>query len=137
MRRNLSNPIMNSIIPRGLGDARVEVRGGAIKALTYFSEFLCPEILNYDAVVIPQMVLNLGEVDSRVREKGLIAIDIFAENMEEEAISKYLPTLVPTLIQLFMQATTNFQSKRLCISSLGSIVTSSRIGFTPYLPSLS
>ena len=32
------------------------------------------------------MVKNLGEVDTRVREKGLMAIDIFAENMEEDKI---------------------------------------------------
>ena len=44
---------MNNLIPRGLEDARATVRGGAIKALTYFSEWLCPEILNYDNIVIP------------------------------------------------------------------------------------
>jgi hypothetical protein len=36
---------MNVLIPRGLDDPRVEVRGAAIKALTYFSEWLCPEFL--------------------------------------------------------------------------------------------
>jgi hypothetical protein len=30
------------------------------------------------------MLKNLNEIDSRVREKGLIALDIFAENMEED-----------------------------------------------------
>jgi hypothetical protein len=74
------------------------VRGAAIKTITYFSEFLCPEFLSYDSVVIPYLVRNLGEVDTRVREKGLMAIDIFAENMEEDTIPKYLSTLVPALV---------------------------------------
>ena len=73
---------MTTLIPSGLEDTRATVRGAAIKALTYFSEWLCPDILAFDSVVIPQMVKNLAEVDTRVREKGLIAIDIFAENME-------------------------------------------------------
>jgi hypothetical protein len=128
---------MSVLIPKGLEDPRVEVRGAAIKALTYFSEFLCPEILTYDHIVIPQMVRNLGEVDTRVREKGLVAIDIFAENMEEEAITKYLPTLVPTLAQLFLHNSSNMKSRRLCLSSLGAIITSSRVNFTPYLGEVS
>lgn len=74
-----------------------------MKALTYFSEWLQPEILNYDHIVIPHMVKNLAEVDPRVREKGLQAIDIFAENMEEDKIKPYLSTLIPALAQLFMQ----------------------------------
>jgi len=44
---------MNKLIPLGLQDARIEVRGGAIKALTYFAEWLCPEFIIYDDVVIP------------------------------------------------------------------------------------
>lgn len=49
------------------------------------------------------MVKNLAEVDPRVREKGLQAIDIFAENMEEDKIKPYLSTLIPALAQLFLQ----------------------------------
>ncbi len=59
LRRSLANPIMNKLIPLGLQDARIEVRGGAIKALTYFAEWLCPEFIIYDDVVIPQMLQNL------------------------------------------------------------------------------
>lgn len=59
------------------------MRGGAIKALTYFAEFLCPELLSYDNIIIPEMVKNIGEMDTRVREKGIMALDIFSENMEE------------------------------------------------------
>ena len=50
--------------------------------MTYFAEFLCPEFLIYDNIVLPEMMKNMAELDTRVREKGLMAIDIFAENME-------------------------------------------------------
>lgn len=83
------------------------------------------------------MVKNLAEVDPRVREKGLQAIDIFAENMEEDKIKPYLSTLIPALAQLFLQQQTSFASKRLCLSSIGAIVTSSRSNFGVYLAEVS
>lgn len=83
------------------------------------------------------MVSNLITVDPRIREKGLLTIDIFAENMEEDKIKPHLPLLLPALVQVFLDQQTNFQSKRLCLSSIGSIVTSSRKGFTEYLPDVS
>lgn len=89
---------MNVLIPKGLNDERVEVRGAAIKCLSYFSEFLCPEILNYDGVVIPEMVKSLSNQQNKIYEKALLTIDIFAENMEEEKITPYISTLVPHLI---------------------------------------
>lgn len=98
VRRSLQNPIMNALIPKGLNDPRIEVRGATMKALAYFSEWLCPEILIYDQIVIPQMVKNLNEVvDPRVSEKGLMTIDVFVENMESEKIGPYLSTLLPAL----------------------------------------
>lgn len=48
-------------------------------------------MLSYDNIIIPEMVKNIGEMDTRVREKGIMALDIFAENMEEEKILPYLP----------------------------------------------
>lgn len=47
---------MNVLIPKGLKDERIPVRGAAIKCLSYFSEWLCPEILEYDKIVIPEMI---------------------------------------------------------------------------------
>jgi len=57
-----------------------------------------PEFLNYDYIVIPHMIRNLLAVDPRIREKGLLTIDIFADNMEEEKIKPHLQTLMPALV---------------------------------------
>lgn len=102
VRRNLQNPIMNKLIPTGLKDERVEVRGATIKCLSYFSEWLCPEILNYDSIVLPEMIKGLSSPQHKIYEKALLTIDIFAENMEEEKITPYMATLLPSLVQLFL-----------------------------------
>lgn len=123
---------MNVLIPKGLEDPRPAVRGATIKALSYFSEWLEPEILSYDKIIIPNMVKNLSDPDPLLREKCLLTIDIFAENMDEK-ITEYLPSLVPSLVSVFLDASTNFRSKRLCLSSIGSIVSSAGSGFATFL----
>ncbi|KAM3142401.1 hypothetical protein pb186bvf_005558 [Paramecium bursaria] len=114
VRRNLKNPIMNVLIPKGLSDQRVEVRGAAIKALSYFSEWLAPEILNFDSIIIPEMLKSLSSQNNKVYEKALLTIDIFAENMEREKIQPYLSQLLPSLIQMFLAPNTTFLARRTC-----------------------
>lgn len=88
---------MNVLIPKGLNHPAPEVRGAAIKALSYFSEYLIPDIVNYHAQVIPSMLAYINDLSTIVAEKALIAIDVFFENMEEDEIKQYLPTVVPKL----------------------------------------
>ncbi|CAK60429.1 unnamed protein product (macronuclear) [Paramecium tetraurelia] len=137
IRRQLQNPIMNVIIPKGLKDERTAVRGAAIKCLSYFSEWLCPEILTYDQIVIPEMINCLKSTDHKIYEKALLTIDIFAENMESEKILPYMQTLLPSLVQLFLQQTTTFIARRHCLSSIGSIIVSSKEAFATYLKDVS
>ncbi|CAD8054568.1 unnamed protein product [Paramecium sonneborni] len=137
IRRSLQNPIMNVIIPKGLKDERTAVRGATIKCLSYFSEWLCPEILSYDQIVIPEMINCLKAQDHKIYEKALLTIDIFAENMESEKILPYMQTLLPNLVQLFLQSTTTFIARRHCLSSIGSIIVSSKDAFGTYLKDVS
>lgn len=44
IKKNLQNPIMNVLIPKGLNHQAPEVRGAAINALCFFSEHLIPDI---------------------------------------------------------------------------------------------
>ena len=37
LKKNLENPVMSVLIPRGLSHEAAEVRGAAINALSYFS----------------------------------------------------------------------------------------------------
>lgn len=48
------------------------------------------------------MLENLQQLDPRIREKCLLAIDIFCENMEKDKIQPYLPKLIPMLVGVFL-----------------------------------
>lgn len=75
---------MNVLIPKGLNSPAPEVRGAAINALSYFSEYLIPDIVDYHATIIPSMISHIDDLSNKVAEKALIAIDVFFDNMEEE-----------------------------------------------------
>lgn len=57
--------------------------------------------------------------------------------MEEDKITPYLPTLLPNLVQLFLQPNTTFLARRHCLSSIASIVASSKNQFSIYLKDIS
>ena len=72
---------MNVLIPRGLQHEAPEVRGAAINALCYFSEYLVPDIYFYHQIIIPSMLKYIGDLSPKVIEKSLIAIDVFLDGM--------------------------------------------------------
>ena len=84
LKKNLANPVMNVLIPKGLSHQAPEVRGAAINTLSYFSEFLIPDIVSYHATVIPSMMSYISDMSSKVAEKALIATDVFFDNMDED-----------------------------------------------------
>ena len=61
-----------------------------MKALTYFSEYLVPDIIKYHKVIIPALTNSFNDLNKLVSEKAMIAVDIFCGNMEPEEISLYL-----------------------------------------------
>lgn len=83
LKKNLQNPVMNVLIPRGLQHQAPEVRGAAINALCFFSEHLVPDIFEYHSIIIPSMIKYIGDLSPKVIEKALIAIDIFLDGMEQ------------------------------------------------------
>ena len=83
LKKNLANPVMNVLIPKGLSHQAPEVRGAAINTLSYFSEYLVPDIVSYHATVIPSMMSYISDMSSKVAEKALIATDVFFDNMDE------------------------------------------------------
>ena len=84
LKKNLQNPVMNVLIPKGLSHQAPEVKGAAINCLTYFSEYLIPEIVEFHATVIPSMMSYFADLSPKVAEKALIATDVFFDNMDEE-----------------------------------------------------
>lgn len=66
VKKNLQNPIMNVLIPKGLNHAAPEVRGTAINTLCYFAEHLIPEIIEYHSTIIPSMMNYIGDLSPKV-----------------------------------------------------------------------
>ena len=95
VRKALPN-IMKEVMPLGLTHSSPKVRGAAIAALAYLSEHLIPDIIEYHQDIVPFLLRALGDVDKKVVEKALFAINIFCENMEGE-IQAYLDKIMPAL----------------------------------------
>lgn len=124
---------MNVLIPRGLAHPAPEVRGAAINALSYFSEYLIPDIVHYHSTIIPEMMKHIGDMSSKVAEKALIAIDVFFDNMEEEEINIYLPVVIPTLSQVVRSDSSTVVMRNASLSGIGSAIEASKQLFEPYV----
>ena len=129
LKKNLQNPVMNVLIPRGLQHEAPEVRGAAINALCFFSEHLIPDIFQYHSVIIPAMIKYIGDLSTKVIEKALIAIDIFLDGMEQEDIVQYLPVVVPKLIDVLLSDKSTSLMRAAAMSALGSAVTAAEDKF--------
>lgn len=57
---------MNVLIPKGLNNPAPEVRGAAINALSYFSEYLIPDIVKFHATIIPAMMNYVNDASQKV-----------------------------------------------------------------------
>jgi len=132
----LQTKIMDVFMAKGLASEAIEIRGAAIKALSYMAEYLMPDIVLYHKVIIPALVSNFSNLSSKVAEKAMIAIDIFCENMEKEII-QYLPSLIPQLVAVVTNPQTTNMSKMVCVSAIGSCITSAQEEFKPYVPDVS
>ena len=122
LKKNLQNPVMNVLIPKGLNHAAPEVRGAAINALSYFSEYLIPDIVDYHAQIIPSMMAYVGDASTKVAEKALIAVDVFFENMEEDDIKNYLPTVIPRLSEVLLAEKSTPIMRNAAMSGIGSAI---------------
>jgi hypothetical protein len=118
-------------------DARPEYR--QLGAYVFVQTFLDNSSINLGRATAPES--STGNTDHSTKECGRATVlsekDVFAENMEEDKIKPYLGTLLPALVQVFLDHQTTFYALRLCLSSIGSIVTSSRQGFAVYPPDVS
>lgn len=73
---------MSDFMVKGLSHSASEVRGSAIKALTYFAEYLPDDVCKYHSTIIPAIINSFVDLNKKVAEKAIIAIDIFCENLE-------------------------------------------------------
>ena len=133
LKKNLQNPVMNVLIPKGLSHQAPEVRGAAIAAISYFSEFLVPEIVEFHATVIPLMMNSFSDMSTKVAEKALIATDVFFDNMDEDDIKSYLPIVIPKLTEVLMSQSSTPLMRNAAISGIGSALEAAELSYEPFL----
>lgn len=128
VKQDLSQ-IVNFLL-QGLSDPDVNVREGAGLAIGYCSEHLKPEILDLHSIILPQLINVLDFSNTRVKQKGLYAIDIFCEYFDED-IEQYLPALINKLVSLAIYDD-DLKVKEMAISALTSAISSAELKITPY-----
>jgi importin-4 len=119
-----------NLLLQALVDPDVGVREGAGLAIGYCSEHLKPDILDLHSIILPQLIGILDFSNTRVKQKGLYAIDIFCEYFDDD-IEQYLPSLVSKLIALIVYDA-DTKVKEMAISALTSAISSAEQKITSY-----
>ena len=128
MKQDLS--VIVNILLQALQDQDVNVREGAGLSIGYCSEHLKPEILELHSIILPQLISLLDFSNTRVKQKGLYAIDIFCEYFDDD-IEQYLPALVTKLTALTVYDSDS-KVKEMAVSALTSAISSAEQKITPF-----
>lgn len=134
--RNLANPIMNDFMVKGLNHPASEVRGAAIKALTYFAEYLPMDVSKYHATIVPAIMGSFNDLNSKVAEKAIIAVDIFCDNLEPEDLELYMKDIAEKLCMIAMKDNSTMIMRRVSVSALGSCISTVEHKFKPFVGSV-
>lgn len=57
---------MNDFMLKGLKHPAAEVRGAAIKALTYFADYLPVDVCKYHEIIVPAILNCFQDLDAKV-----------------------------------------------------------------------
>ena len=133
LKKNLANPIMNKLIPKGLEHPDVIVRGAAINALIFFAQYLVPNIIDYHHLIVPSMVGFMNDSIEKIGEHALIALDMLFDNMEEDQIRKYLPDIVPIMVKIWQTPTASSIMKKTALTTIASLISASEEKFEPFI----
>merc|ERR1712226_1659107 len=118
---------MDKVFPYGISHANEAVKEAALKACSYFSQYLQPEIVDYHDKVLTAMLRELQkDLKQDMLQSILVAIDLFVENMEEHQIKDYIDLLVNRLVTTVNLPEENcaYDIRNQSISTLGSVIIS-------------
>lgn len=132
LKPELAN-LMKEEISFGINHQSPQVKNAAIRTVSYFSEFLLPNILEYTSIVIPALVCAMDSDDIDLVEHAIFVLDVFTEYLEEDQIKEYLPVLVPKVITMISHPKASYKVRKFAIDALCSLVNAGDSSFTPYL----
>lgn len=125
--------LMKEEIAYGINHESPQVKNAAIRTVSYFSEFLLPDILEYTATVIPALVCAMDSDDIDLVEHAIFVTDVFTEYLEEDQIKEFLPVLVPKVLTMISHPKASYKVRKFAIDALCSLVNAGVGSFTPYL----
>ena len=110
-------------------DAVPFVREAAAFALSYFCEYLQPEVLLHHAQLIPLLAARLGDDSDNVRQKAARTLDALCENVGGD-LDAYLPVLIPRLIEIIPSS--SYATQKTICSALSSVAQAQCESFPEY-----
>jgi len=119
--------LMTNVFPYGIENQNMDVKEAALKACSYFSQYLQPEIVDYHGKILTAMLRELEkDLKQDMLQSMLVAIDLFVENMEEHQIKDYIDLLVNRLVTTVNLPEENcpYDIRNQSISTLGSVIIS-------------
>ena len=125
--------LMKEEIATGINHPSPAVKNAAIRTVSYFSEFLLPNILEYTSDVIPALVCAMDSDDIELVEHSVFVLDVFTEYLEEDQIKEYLPLLVPKVITMISHPKATYKIRKFSVDALCSLVNAGGDSFFPYL----
>lgn len=124
---------MNDFMVKGLNHSASEVRGAAIKALTYFTEYLPVDVCKYHSTIVPAIINSFEDLNPKVAEKAIIAVDIFCDNLEPEDLETYMQSITEKLCLIAMKDNSTMIMRRVAMSALGSCISTVEHKFKPFV----
>lgn len=143
IRNKYLQPFLQCIC-QGITESSSVVRNAALFALGQFSEYLQPDISRFAEEILPilfnflnQIYLEIqkGKKDLPAADRIFYALEIFAENLNEELLP-YLPILMPTLFKILEDSNTSNHMRELALSAIGAAANASKEFLLPYFENI-
>lgn len=143
IRSKYLQPFLQCIC-QGITETSAVVRNAALFALGQFSEYLQPDISRYADEVLPilfnflnqvSLEIEQGKKDLPAADRIFYALEIFAENLNEELLP-YLPILMPTLFKILENSNSSINVRELALSAIGAAANASKEFMLPYFENI-
>lgn len=134
LRTNLSNPLMNTFLPLGLNSPDPYVKSCVVRTVTYFTEFLIPDIVYYHKLILPTILTFIEGSHPGLAEKAMVALEVLLENMDEEDCQEMSGLVMPVLGKCLENKDNSVFMRKVLVSSIGSCLVSAGEQFSTYLP---
>jgi len=128
-------PYVNDILPpvfNALRDPEPIVIRAALGCLTRITDELNDNVAHYHSTIVPVVYDLLGSKNPAIMKAACTTLDAILEWIEEDEILQYLPKLMEALLYI-MTANVDSEAKCVVAAALGTIASTAKEGFFPYL----